>query len=346
MKRYVTCLWALLFANGAYCNQLYAQEVTDTKLVNPQTPQETSPDVWLHTAPANYVLGPDDQISLVVPGLEDVYPRSSGGAEKMFRVDASGDVTLPLIGRIHAAGLSTVALEQEAQFRLKPVLKDPQVVVTIASFGSQPVSVLGAVKNPGIVQLQGRKSLFEVLSMAGGLQPEAGYLVQVTRPLKSGTIPLATSRADPNAQVTVASIRLKKIINVPNASENIEILAGDTISVPKAGIVYVVGSVTKPGGYPLGESESLSALQVISLAEGLQGTASPSKARILRTVPGSPKRTEIPVNLNRLMDGRMSDLQLQADDILFVPGSKAKKAGLRTIDAIVSAAGYATMRIP
>jgi polysaccharide export outer membrane protein len=320
--------------------------LTHTTFANSQTPPANVPGVRLQDASANYLLGPDDQISLVVPGFEDAYPRSSGGAEKMFRVDASGDVTLPIIGRIHAAGLTTVDLEQEAQLRLKPVLKDPQVVVTIASFGSRPVSVLGAVKNPGIVQLQGRKSLFEVLSMAGGLQPEAGYLVQVTRPLKSGKIPLPTTQTDPSVQVTVASIRLRNIINVPNASENIEILAGDTVGVPKAGIVYVVGSVAKPGGFPLGESESLSALQVISLAEGLQGTASPSKARILRTVPGSPKRAEIPVNLNRLMDGKMSDVQLQADDILFVPGSKARKAGLRTIDAIVSAAGYATMRIP
>jgi polysaccharide export outer membrane protein len=182
--------------------------------------------------------------------------------------------------------------------------------------------------------------------MAGGLQPEAGYVVQVIRPLKNGKLLLRAVQTDPSAQVSVASIRLKDIINVPNASENIEVLPGDTVSVPKAGIVYVVGSVAKPGGYPLGESESLSALQVIALAEGLQGTASPSKARILRTVPGSPKRAEISVNLNRLMDGKMTDLQLQADDILFVPGSKAKKAGLRTVDAIVNAAGYASMRIP
>jgi polysaccharide biosynthesis/export protein len=345
MIRYTICLCVLLSANGAYSGGLHAQELADAKSISVHMPEASPANVPVHDAHADYVLGPGDQIALTVPGLEEEYQHSSG-SEKMFRVDASGDITLPIIGRIHASGLSTAALELEAQARLKPVLKDPQVVVTIASFGSEPVSVLGAVKNPGIIQLQGKKTVFEVLSMAGGLQPEAGYSVQITRSFKDGKIPLPTAQVDSNAQVSTASIKLKDIINVPNASDNIEIIAGDTVSVPKAGIVYVVGSVTKPGGYPLGESESLSALQVVSLAEGLQGTASASKSRILRTIPGSPNRAEIPVNLDRLMAGKMKDLQLRADDILFVPGNKAKKAGLRTIDAIVNAATYATVHIP
>lgn len=288
-------------------------------------------------ADADYVLGPGDQIGLIVSGLEDDFN------EKLFRIDTSGDVTLPFIGRIQASGLSTAELEADLRVRFTTFVKDPRVVVNIASFGSQPVSVLGAVRTPGIIQLQGRKTLFEVLSMAGGLQPEAGYIVEVNRPLKNGSLSAANVRTDPSAEVAVASIRLKDIINRPNASENIEIRPGDSISVPKAGIVYVVGSVSKPGGFPLDENESLSALQVLALAEGLQITASPSKARILRSIPGAATRTELPVDLNRLMAGKATDVQLVADDILFVPGSKAKKAGLRTIDAIVNAATYSTL---
>jgi polysaccharide biosynthesis/export protein len=310
---------------------------TDSRSADAQATQTKSGVSTARVVSPDYVLGPGDQITLIVPGLEEQYN------EKVFRIDASGDVTLPLIGRIHAAGLSTAALETDLKTRFRTVLKDPQVVVNIATFGSEPVSVLGAVRAPGIVQLQGRKTLFEVLSLAGGLQPEAGYILQVTRPLANGTIPAANVRTDASAQVSVASIRLKDIINVPNASENIQILPGDTVSVPKAGVVYVVGSVTKPGGYPLDENESLSALQVISLAEGLQTTAAASHARILRAVPGAPTRTEIPVDLHRLMAGKEMDLPLRADDILFVPGSTAKKAGLRTAEAIVNAATYATV---
>jgi polysaccharide export outer membrane protein len=337
MTRYSILFCVLLLANGVDSRPVNGDGLPDSRAVATQVSQEKSGVQTARGVSADYALGPGDQITLVVPGLEDQFN------EKVFRIDASGDVTVPLVGRIHAAGLSTAALETDLQSRLKKILKDPEVVVNISSFGSQPVSILGAVKTPGIVQLQGRKTLFEVLSLAGGLQPESGYIVQVTRPLANGSMPLPNARMDPSAQVSVASIRLRDIINVPNAAENIEILPGDTISVPKTGIVYVVGSVSKPGGYPLDENESLSALQVLSLAQGLQVTAAASKARILRTVASAPTRAEIPVDLNRLMAGKGTDVQLRADDILFVPGSAAKKAGMRTIDAIVNAATYSVV---
>jgi len=336
MTRLATCLCFFLFANAAYVRPVHPEDRVDSKPATTQPPQHPA-NPLAHGETADYVLGPGDQIGLIVPGLEDQYN------EKVFRIDASGDVTLPLVGRVHASGMSTATLETDLQIKLGTVLKNPQVVVNISTFGSESVSVLGAIRNPGIVQLQGRKTLFEVLSLAGGLQPEAGYLVQVTRSLSNGNIPASNVRTDSNAQVSVASIRLKDIINIPNAAENIQILPGDSVSVPKAGIVYVVGSVSKPGGFPLDENESLSALQVLSLAEGLQTTAASSSSRILRSTPGSPTRTEIPVNLNRLMSGNAPDVQLHADDILFVPGSKAKKSGIRAIDAIVNAATYAVV---
>jgi polysaccharide biosynthesis/export protein len=337
MNRNVSVLCAFLFANAAICLPVHSQNVGSPQSVPSQPAQGKLASATAQVANPDYVLGAGDQIALVVSGLEDQYN------EKIFRIGASGDVTLPLVGRMHAAGLSAADLEGELRFKLSPILKDPQVVVIMSSFGSEPVSVLGSVRTPGIVQLEGRKTLFEVLSMAGGLQPDAGYIVQVTRPFTNGPIPLQDVKTDPNSQVAVASIRLKDIINIPKAAQNIEIFRGDTISVPKAGVVYVIGSVTKPGGFPLDENESLSALQVLSLAEGLKTASAASKARILRTVPGSPERAEIPVDLNRLMAGKTSDIQLRADDILFVPGSEAKKAGLRTLEAIVNAATYASV---
>jgi polysaccharide export outer membrane protein len=336
MNRNQKLLYAFLFAMAAMCRPANSQGLMDSRPAPaPPQPTQLSPaSLMVRGATADYVLGAGDQITVASPGLEDQYN------EKVFRIDASGDVTLPLVGRIHAAGLSTGALEGELQLKLKPVLKEPKVVVGISSYGSEPVSVLGSVRNPGIVQLQGRRTLFEVLSMAGGLQPDAGYVAQVTRPLRNGNIPLPNVRTDEVNQVSVAAIRLKDIINVPNAAENIEILPGDAVSVPKAGLVYVVGSVTKPGGYTLDENESLSTLQVLSLSEGLLSTSASSKARILRSVPGSPSRAEIPVNLNRLMAGKASDVPLQAGDILFVPVSNAKKVSYRGIEAMITAATY------
>src|ERR1019366_7224048 len=107
---------------------------------------------------------------------------------------------------------------------------------------------------------------------------------------------------------------------------NIVIRPGDTIFVPKAEVVYVVGSVRTPGGFPIGENESLSALQVVALAQGLINTAATDRAKILRIVPGTVNRTEIPINLKLLMAGKAPDTSLQPGDILFVPNSGAKTA--------------------
>src|SRR5216684_243132 len=179
MTHLATCLSLLLLANVGYVRPVYSEDRGDSKPATTQPPQYPV-NPLAHGATADYVLGPGDQIGLIVPGLEDQYN------EKVFRIDASGDVTLPLIGRIYASGLSAATLEHELQVRLRPILKDPQVVVRIEAFGSQPVSVLGAVRNPGIVQLQGKKNLLEVLYMAGGLQTDASYVVEVTRSLTNG----------------------------------------------------------------------------------------------------------------------------------------------------------------
>jgi polysaccharide export outer membrane protein len=142
----------------------------------------------------------------------------------------------------------------------------------------------------------------------------------------------------------VAAIKVSDIIDATDPSQNIPILPGDSISVPKADLVYVVGSVIKAGGFALNEHSSISALQLISLAEGLQKTAAADHARILRTVPGSNDRSEIALNLKKLMSGKNADIQLKPNDILFVPNSSAKVAEQRTIDILVSTVGVAIWR--
>ena len=280
----------------------------------------------------DYLLGPGDQVTVFVADLPDEF------ADKTFRVDPAGDLSFPVIGRLRASGLTTAALESQARSRLSTVLKNPEVVMSLVAYGSKFVSVLGAVNMPGVHVIDGPKTLFEMLSLAGGLRQDAGYLVTVTRKVGIGRIPLPEATVDPAGQLSVVSIRLRHILNATNSTENIVILPGDTISVPKAELVYAVGSVVKPGGFPLNEQESLSALQVVSLAEGLQKTAATNKAKILRLVPGSTERAEVAVDLKQLMAGKGADVSLRPGDILFVPNSSAKSAGFRTIDAIVNAA--------
>jgi polysaccharide export outer membrane protein len=279
--------------------------------------------------PSNYILGPDDQVTLFVTDLDEI----SG---KPTRIDIRGDLNIALAGRIHAAGLTSNQLEVEIEHRLKKQLNDPHVVVNVTEFRSQPVSILGAVATPGVHQLEGRKTLFEMLSLSGGLRTDSGSTVKITRDLRWGKIPLPGAHDDSTGHYSVASVSVKDIMDGKSPAENIVIKPQDTITIPKADLIYVIGSVRKPGGYVLGQDESMSALQILSLAEGLDKSAASSKARVMRTVPGKANRTEIPINLSKLMAGKVPDLQLKSDDILFVPNNAAKSVLNRTAEAAIT----------
>lgn len=290
--------------------------------------KSSAPDA--SSAPSSYLLGPNDQISLVVDQLPDDF------TEKTFRIDQNGDLSLPMIGRIHAGGLTQAELEDQVKTRFGIILREPDIVVNVTEYASQPVSVLGAVNVPGIRQLQGGKTLFDVLSLAGGLRPDAGTTVKITRDLKWGAIPLPGATVSSSGLNSIATVRVQAVMQA--AEENIAIRPGDTIFVPKAEMVYVVGSVTMPGGFPIGESDTLTALQVVALAQGMVRTAAPDRAKILRIVPGTSDRSEIPINLKLLLAGKAPDTSLRPEDILFVPTSGMKSTGYRAIEAIVNAA--------
>jgi polysaccharide export outer membrane protein len=290
-------------------------------------------------APDTYTLGPGDQIVVRVPDFEEI-------DNKSVPIDSKGSVNLPEVGRIQASGLTTEQLEAVITTRLKKYLVKPDVAVYLMEMRSQPVSILGQVQSPGVHQLQGQKNLFEVLSLAGGLRQEAGNVINITRRLEWGPIPLPSAADDSTGQYSVASVAVKSVMNASNPAENILIKPNDVISVPKADAIYVIGAVRKPGAYVLGEYRSLSALQILALAEGPEKTADTKDARIMRVIPGSNDRAEIPVDLKTILNGKMPDVPLTADDILFVPVSKAKAAGYRTLDALVQVGTMAVYHVP
>jgi polysaccharide export outer membrane protein len=280
----------------------------------------------------SYILGPDDQLSIRGINLDEI-------GDKPIAIGTDGYMSLPLLGRVKAAGLTVEQLEAELGKQLAKYIHDPQISVTVAEFRSQPVSVIGLVKNPGIVQLQGRKTLVEVLSLAGGLLPEAGTSAKITRRGSRGTIPLPNCVWDPTQKYYLAEVNVKNLIKGLDPQNNILVQPEDIISVPKAEIVYVMGDVKKAGGFVLNESETLSVLQVLSLAEGPDKTASLKSAKIIRGEPGTPSRAEIPVNVKDIMDGKAPNLALKPDDILYVPSSAIKGMGVKTL---LSAAQIAT----
>jgi polysaccharide export outer membrane protein len=280
------------------------------------------------TTRAAYVLGPDDVIAVHAVEGEEI-------GDKPFRIDISGYVRMPLVGRMQASGLTVEQFENSIAGRLKVYIKEPEVSVTVVEFRSQPVSVLGSIRNPGVHQLQGRKTLVEILSLAGGISDDAGYGVKIARRLEWGRIPLPSNAADPTGGFWVAQVSLKEIMEARNPSENILICPHDVISVPRAEMVYVIGQVPRAGGYVLRERETLSVLQALALAGGLGRVASPQKARILRPEAGGGSRAEIPVNLKKIMEGEAGDMPLLPEDILFIPSSAPKRAIGRVAEAAI-----------
>ena len=212
---------------------------------------------------------------------------------------------------------------------------------------SHPISVVGAVKTPGVFELQGRRTLLEIMSLAGGARDDAGYTARITRQLEFGPLPLPNAAVDPSGQFSVAEVNLQKIMDARDPIGNIVMMPNDVISVPKADMVYVIGDVLKPGAIALGDQKAVTVLQAISIASGLGKTAKSTEAKILRVTPGSTTRKEVAVNLKTILAGKANDVAMQPDDILYVPTSLKKDMALRTLEALGSV-GVSTMiyRIP
>ena len=291
----------------------------------------------LHSA---YQLGPGDELELSALEVEDF-------TSKVVRIDGDGKAQIPLIGRMLLAGLTVPEAEHELNKRLSTYIRDPQISVNVKEWRSQPISVLGAVNTPGVHQLQGEKTLLEVLSLAGGLRPDAGYSVRISRRLEWGCIALPGATVDASHKFSVGEVSLKNILDGSSPSQNIEILPHDVVTVPKAEMIYVIGEVNRSGAFPLGEHETLSVLQAVSLAEGLGRTADAAHTRILRKDPVTNQLIETPVNVKAIISGKATDVSLEANEILFVPGSTGKKAALRALEAAIqTGTGIAIWRRP
>ena len=272
-----------------------------------------------------YPLGAGDELTIYVSGAEELDELN----KTSFSIDNDGNLNVPLIGRVHAAGLTAMQLQTALTERLKTYVKDPQLYVNLKTLKSQPMSVLGAVNTPGVHQLDGSRTLVDALAIAGGLSKDAGYKINITRQLKWGPIPLPGAVIDPAGRYSSAEVNARELTDGKNPDLNIAIRPNDVIMVPKSQLVYVIGEVKKAGGFTLGEQKSVSVLQALSFAEGLSATASAGRAKIIRNTPDQSKRIEIAVNLRKILKGQAPDVTLDANDILFVPDNSEKKAGIK-----------------
>ncbi len=247
-----------------------------------------------------------------------------------LRVSNTGDVILPLVGTLHLQGLT--AGDAQTLIRQKLIdggfLKDPQVTVFVVEYATQGVAVVGEVKNPGIYPAFGSHHLLDYISVAQGLTPLAGTTITITH----------AGKLDEPQRVKVTAGA------TPKPENNPEILPGDTIFVERTGIIYVVGDVAHPGGFPMDHDGQLTIMQAVALAQGTNDTAAKGSAKLIRTTPQG--RQEIPIDLKKILTAKATDLALQDNDILFVPSSVAKNTWKDIESVLPAVAGAGLYRVP
>src|SRR5580692_8202241 len=227
------------------------------------------------------------------------------------RVDSEGNISLPFLKTLHVGGDTVAQTKQriEDKFRNDGILKNPQITIDVEQFATTSVTVMGEVSNPGKVELLAPHSLLDVIGMTGGETTLAGNEVEIKRADTGSGVESATFHYSRGGDAT--TIR------------NVMVRPGDTVIVKRAGIVYVLGAVNRPGGYAMQESGELNVAQAISLAQGLVLQAKVGALRVVQR-DASGKPIEIPVSYNKIMDGKEKPIQLAAGDIVYVPISKTK----------------------
>src|SRR5438874_6900230 len=337
------------FAQSKAESPLLHQDAADNpskSSLNLQTSQEWNQRLkeLLQTYSAAPTAGPQDYRI----GFDDVLDISVFDAPELnreVRVSSAGEISLPLLDSVHAAGLTPRELELVLEELLRRTyMKDPHVSVFVREMQSHPVSVLGAVRKPGVFQVRGSKTLLEILSLAEGLADDAGETVIIMRGAglqnnasrDAEMAPFAKDNAreentagpDPSKHgfpsENIVQVNLKDLLDSSNVHQNPIVNPGDIVKVQRAGIVYVVGEVQRPGGFVMKSNEKISVLQVIALGGGLMRTASKAGARIIHTDEQSGMREQRPIDLAKILAGKAPDPMLEARDIVFVPNSAAK----------------------
>jgi polysaccharide export outer membrane protein len=277
----------------------------------------------------DYVLGPNDQVFVRVPQEEQMN-------ERPFRVDADGYMSLPIVGRIRAAGLTVQALETEVAQRLRQFIVNPLVSITVIQYRSEPVFFVGAFRTPGIYPLQGRQTLVEMLAAVGGTLPNASRRIRVTRRSEYGTIPLPQAVTDRDKKTSSVEISMQSLTEKINPEEDLVLRAYDIVSVDRAERVYVNGEVTRVSAIELGERDSISIAQALTEAGGFTQTAARDRVMVLRPVLGTNRRAAFEIDLKRVFEGKDIDFPLLPNDILYVPRSTTRSTLVPIATSMVS----------
>jgi len=313
------------------CLSLFAQKPQQPAIAAP--PAASFPSTLPQNGPTSlagesYRIGQDDLLDVTVFEAPELSATS--------RVSAAGTLALPLLGVVNANGRTTEELALIIQDELKKnYINEPHVSVFVREYASQPVSVLGAVRSPGIYQIKGQKFLLDMIAMAQGLDPGAGKTIQIMRRTSDGPNTAVPSNLPPKTETI--SIDVVDLFQNGKTDLNIRINAGDVINVLPALSVFVVGEFVRPGEFPLRFGKPITVAQAVALGGGFSRDAKKAGGAIIRYHADRTKE-EIPVNIQKILDGSDDDVPLIANDILFVPSNKVKTGLSRALDSAVAIA--------
>lgn len=282
-----------------------------------------------------YVIDADDVLDIYVVDVPEF--------SRNYRVGPDGNITIPLLSSsIMAEGLTLNQLSAVISDKLRTagLVTHPHVVVSVKSSQAHAVAVTGAVQNPQIIPIFAPTTLLDVLSQAGGLSADAGSTAIITRGDSATANSWLTKNSSAAPEDGAIRVNLQKLLSTGDPSLNLTVYPGDKITVQRAGVVYVVGAVGRPGGFPMTNGrDKMTVLQAVALGEGLKPTALEKKAMIIRRGQQYPNgREEVSVNLKKILSGNSPDPGLEANDILFVPDSASKRALQRGAEAAVQIA--------
>lgn len=246
--------------------------------------------------------------------------------EQRARVTDSGDLPLSFLGNVKVAGMTPGDAANEIEHRLiaAGIMVHPQVTIRVDEYATQNVSVMGQVLKPGPYEIDTRRKVIDVLALAGGLTAIADRHITIER------------YGDPNQKVqyyysNVAGTALQ---------EDPMVYPGDTVIVPEAAVVYVLGDVSKPGGYPINTNDSkITVLQAIALAGYANHTAAVGKSKLVRKTPTGVEEIDLPVGA--MEKGKTKDIALLPDDVVYVPFSALRNVMVNGSSILASATSAA-----
>jgi polysaccharide biosynthesis/export protein len=267
-------------------------------------------------------IGADDLISIVVFDCVEL--------SRTFRVSSDGTLALPILGRVAAAGLMPVELEEKLTQHLKSTqtMVDPIVNVSVAEYRSKPVSVVGAVRAPITFQAMSDTNLLGAITRAGGLAPDAGPEIIVTRrATKDGGL----------SGATVQRVSVRKLMESDSVA-NVRLEGGEEVRVPEIGKIFLTGNVRTPGSFAMQDNSETTILKALALSQGTL-PYSDKTAYIYRKDPLTGQRAEIPVPLQQIMARKSPDVIVYADDIIYIPENHGRKLAGETLDRLTGTGG-------